>query len=319
VTEITLLVLFAFLVLVAWATLFLPTHAVHWQHEAYMIPGQFEYHRPETLQMAIGLLSELGEESRVIAGGHSLIPMMKLRLAMPEHLIDLAQISDLKFITVSEGNVKIGAMTTQHELVTSEELAAAAPIIRETALQIADPQIRYQGTIGGNVANGDPGNDMPALMQCLDASFTLVGPEGEREVKAREFYEAAYFTVRDDLEILSAVSFPVSSGGYAYEKQKRKIGDYATAAAAVVLTMENGRCSYASIALTNLADTPIFCEAAAQLLVGTAVDADAIKAAVKSCIESIEPVEDNRGPVEFKKHAASMVTRRAIELALSRS
>ena len=283
-----------------------------------MIPGQFEYHRPETLQTAIGLLSELGEESRVIAGGHSLIPMMKLRLAMPEHLIDLAQIGDLKYIKVSDDKVEIGAMSTQHELIASEELAAAAPIIRETALQIADPQIRYQGTIGGNVANGDPGNDMPALMQCLDASFTLVGPDGERVVNAREFYEAAYFTARDDLEILSAVSFPVSGGGYAYEKQKRKIGDYATAAAAVVLKMDNGSCSYASIALTNLADTPIYCEEASAMLVGSTVDADAIKSAVKSCIDSIEPVEDNRGPVDFKKHAASMVTKRAIERALSR-
>lgn len=283
-----------------------------------MIPGQFEYHRPETLQTAVGLLSELGEESRVIAGGHSLIPMMKLRLAMPEHLIDLAQIDDLKYIRVSGSIIEIGAMTTQHELIVNEELASAAPIIRETALQIADPQIRYQGTIGGNVANGDPGNDMPALMQCLDASFTLVGPDGARTVKAREFYEAAYFTARDDLEILSAISFPVTGGGYAYEKQKRKIGDYATAAAAVVLKMDNGSCSYAAIALTNLADTPIYCEAAATILLGSRVDAEVIKNAVKSGIDSIEPVEDNRGPVDFKKHAASMVTRRAIERALSR-
>lgn len=283
-----------------------------------MIPGQFEYHRPDDLQAAVGLLSELGEDSRVIAGGHSLIPMMKLRLAMPEHLIDLGRIRDLRYIRVSAESVEIGAMTTQHELINHTDLTNAVPIVKETALQIADPQIRYQGTIGGNVANGDPGNDMPALMQCLDASFTLVGPDGERTVKAREFYEAAYFTARDDLEILSAVSFPVTGGGYAYEKQKRKIGDYATAAAAVVLTMEDGKCAHASLALTNLADTPIFCDSAAQLLVGSAVDTATINQAVKSCIDSTEPVEDNRGPVEFKKHAAGMVTRRAIERALSR-
>lgn len=284
-----------------------------------MIPGQFEYHRPDTLQKAVGLLSELGEESRIIAGGHSLIPMMKLRLAMPEHLIDLAQISDLKYINVSNGVVKIGAMTTQHELISDESLTTAAPIVKETALQIADPQIRYQGTIGGNVANGDPGNDMPALMQCLDATYTLLGPDGERDVKAREFYEAAYFTVRDDLEILSAISFPVPTGGYAYEKQKRKIGDYATAAAAILLTMADGKCTQASIALTNLADTPIYCGDAAAILVGSAMDDETIERAVQSCIASIEPVEDNRGPVEFKIHAASMVTKRAIKLALSRS
>lgn len=283
-----------------------------------MIPGQFEYHRPETLSSAIGLLSEYGDDSRVIAGGHSLIPMMKLRLAMPEHLIDLAKIEDLKFIRIESNTVTIGAMTTQHELIVDDELFSAAPIVRETALQIADPQIRYQGTVGGNVANGDPGNDMPALMQCLNACFHLVGPDGERQVPAREFYEAAYFTARDDLEILIAVSFPVTSSGYAYEKQKRKIGDYATAAAAVLLQMDNGACSRASIALTNLADTPVYCEQAAAILLGSALDDVTIGRAVKSCIDDIEPVEDNRGPVEFKRHAAGMVTRRAIERALSR-
>ena len=283
-----------------------------------MIPGQFEYHRPDTLQSAIGLLSELGDDSRVIAGGHSLIPMMKLRLAMPEHLIDLARIDALKFIEITKDSVIIGAMTTQHELISHAQLTKAAPIIRETSLQIADPQIRYQGTVGGNVANGDPGNDMPALMQCLDATFTLVGPDGERDVAAREFYEAAYFTARDDLEILTAVKFPQVSCGYAYEKQKRKIGDYATAAAAVMLQMDDGKCSYASIALTNLADTPIFCDQAVASLAGTSLDSATLDHAVQLCVDSIEPVEDNRGPVEFKRHAAGMVTRRAIERAMSR-
>ena len=145
-----------------------------------MITGNFEYHAPESVPAAVGLLSELGDDARVVAGGHSLIPMMKLRLAMPEHLIDLRKISDLSYIQVDGDIVHIGAMTTQHELINSDALRTAAPIIAETSLQVADPQIRYKGTIGGNVANGDPGNDYPALMQCLDASFTLVGPDGER-------------------------------------------------------------------------------------------------------------------------------------------
>jgi carbon-monoxide dehydrogenase medium subunit len=209
-------------------------------------------------------------------------------------------------------------MVTQHELINHAELARVAPIIAETSLQIADPQIRYVGTVGGNIANGDPGNDMPALMQCLDASFTLAGPDGEREVAAREFYEAAYFTARDDLEILTSISFPVCKGGHAYEKQKRKIGDYATAAAAVLLQMDGGQCTLASIALTNMADTPIFCEDAVQILLGSSVDKAAVDKAVVACIDATEPVEDNRGPVDFKKHAAAMVTRRAIARALSR-
>ncbi len=285
-----------------------------------MIPGSFEYHQPDSLDAAVGLLGELGEDARVIAGGHSLIPMMKLRLAMPEHLVDLKAITNLKHITVENGAISIGAMTTQAELIDSAELALAAPIIKETAVQIADPQIRYQGTIGGNVANGDPGNDMPALMQCLNAAFTLQGPNGEREVNARDFYEAAYFTARDDLEILTGVKFSACTGGYAYEKQKRKIGDYATAAAAVLLTKgADGGCAHASIALTNLADTPLYCEDASTSLMQTGVNAASIDSAVKSCMSIIEPVDDNRGPAEFKKHAAAMVLKRAIELAWSRA
>ena len=283
-----------------------------------MITGKFEYHAPESLPAAVGLLSDLGDDARVIAGGHSLIPMMKLRLATPEHLIDLRKITDLAYIRIDGETVRIGAMTTQHALIEDAALRTAAPIIAETSLQVADPQIRYKGTIGGNVANGDPGNDYPALMQCLDASFTLVGPDGERTVAAREFYEAAYFTARDDLEILTEVSFPVWHGGYAYEKQKRKIGDYATAASAVLLSKAgDGTCSKASIAMTNLADTPIYCDAAAAVLTGSSMDADSIEQAVKESVAVIEPVDDNRGPVEFKKHAASIILKRAINRAWS--
>jgi len=177
-----------------------------------MITGNFAYHQPNSVPEAVTLLKNLGDEARVIAGGHSLIPAMKLRLAMPEHLIDLQGCAELKNITVAGGEVRIGAMTTQAELIASNELHNAAPIIRETSLQIADPQVRYLGTIGGNVANGDPGNDLPALMQCLDATFVLHGPDGERSVQAREFYEAAYFTARDDLEILTEVRFSECTG-----------------------------------------------------------------------------------------------------------
>ncbi len=284
-----------------------------------MITGTFEYHQPESLPAAVTLLSQLGDEARVIAGGHSLIPMMKLRLATPEHLIDLQAIDTLKSISIDGGSVRVGAMVTQSDLITHEALFTAAPIVRETALQIADPQVRYMGTIGGNVANGDPGNDMPALMQCLDATFTLVGPDGERTVAAREFYEAAYFTARDDLEILTEVSFSACTGGYAYEKQKRKIGDYATAAAAVLLTKNADGCSHAAIALTNLADTPIYCEDASQQLMTHGVSDSSIRDAVTSAMGQIDPVDDNRGPAEFKKHAAAIILDRAIRNAWARA
>ena len=280
-----------------------------------MIPAAFEYHRPADLASAIGLLESHGDEARVVAGGHSLIPMMKLRMAEFAHLVDLAGIADLKGIHVDDGTVRIGAMTTQHDLIASEALAAAAPIVRDAAKQIADPQVRYMGTLGGNVANGDPGNDMPGLMQCLDATFHLSGPSGERGVAARDFYEAAYMTAREDDEILTAVSFAVPQGGQSYVKQKRKIGDYATAAAAVILQKDGGSCAGASIAMTNLADTPVLCEAAAAALTGSAVDEAAIKAAVAGMQDAIDPVEDNRGPVEFKKHVAGVILARAIARA----
>jgi carbon-monoxide dehydrogenase medium subunit len=208
-----------------------------------MIPGPFAYHRPESVADAIALLVDLGDEARPLAGGHSLIPMMKLRLATPDHLIDLAGIGDLKGISRAGERVVIRAMTTQQELLTSDVIASSLPILHETALLIADPQVRYRGTLGGNVANGDPGNDMPALMMMLGAAYVLEGPEGERTVAARDFYQGAYFTALEPGEILTSISIPVplAGHGYAYEKLKRKIGDYATAAAAVVLTMKGGK------------------------------------------------------------------------------
>ncbi|MEX0408992.1 xanthine dehydrogenase family protein subunit M [Aquibium sp. LZ166] len=284
-----------------------------------MIPDKFDYHRPESVQDAVALLARYGEAARAIAGGHSLIPMMKLRMADVSHLVDLQAIGALKGIAVDGGTITIGAMTTQHELIASEPLARAAPILREAALQIADPQVRYVGTVGGNVANGDPGNDMPGLMQCLDATYVLTGSGGTREVTARDFYEAAYFTARADDELLVAIRFAAPRGGHAYEKQKRKIGDYATAAAAVLIAMEGGTCSAASIAMTNLSDTPVYCADAVDALVGTRLDAAALDAAVAAMQGAIDPQEDNRGPVDFKKHVAGVVLRRAIARAASRA
>ncbi|SLN42429.1 FAD binding domain-containing protein [Ruegeria meonggei] len=276
-----------------------------------MIPAGFEYHRPGDIASAIGILQQHGDEARVIAGGHSLIPMMKLRMAEMGHLVDLQAIDELKGIEVGADTVSLGAMVTQHELITHDGLASAIPLIREAALQIADPQVRYMGTVGGNVANGDPGNDMPGLMQCLNATFDLSGPDGNRSVAARDFYEAAYFTARDDEEILTRISIPVPGAGVgqAYEKQKRKIGDYATAAAAVMVG--NGQ---ASVAMTNLADTPIWSDAASAALAAGNVDA-----CVAAMLDAIDPVEDNRGPVEFKKHVAAVMLRRAIARAQSRA
>lgn len=284
-----------------------------------MIPAPFDYHRPSDLKGVLALLQEHGDEARVIAGGHSLIPMMKLRMAEVPHLIDLQSIDSLKAISIAGTKVTIGAMVTQHDIIDHADLGRVAPILKETSLQIADPQVRYMGTVGGNVANGDPGNDMPGLMQCLDATIHLIGPNGTREVAARDYYEAAYMTARDDDEVLTAISFDAPAGGYAYEKQKRKIGDYATAAAAVTIRKAGGKVSYASIAMTNLSDTPVWSEAAGAALEGTACEAAAIKAAVAAMLDDIDPTEDNRGPVAFKRHVAGIILTRAITRAWDRA
>ena len=284
-----------------------------------MIPAAFDYYRPKDMAGVLSILEEHGDDARVMAGGHSLIPMMKLRMADVPHLIDLQDVGGMSDIEVGADSIRIGALVTQADIIDHAGLTDAAPILREAALQIADPQVRYMGTVGGNVANGDPGNDMPGLMQCLDAVFTVVGADGERDIPAREFYEAAYMTAREDDEVLTAVTIPTPQGGYAYEKQKRKIGDYATAAAAVQIVKEGGACVSASIAMTNLSDIPVFSEDAGAALVGTTVDEAALASAVTAMLGDIDPSEDNRGPVAFKNHVAGIILRRAVERAWSRA
>jgi carbon-monoxide dehydrogenase medium subunit len=270
---------------------------------------------------AVKLLASLGDDARPLAGGHSLIPMMKLRLAQPEHLVDLGRIADLKGIRQDGGDIVIGAMTTQAEIIGSALLKEKAPILIEAAKVIADPQVRYAGTIGGNVANGDPGNDMPGLMLCLDARYTLAGPSGARQVPAREFYEAAFFTKLQAGEILTELRFaaPPAGHGWAYEKLKRKIGDYAVAAAAVTLTLSGGKCASASIALTNVGQTPLLAVDAAKALVGSSVDSAAIDAAAKAATAISDPVADTRGPKEYRQSVLGVMVRRAIERAKSRA
>ena len=282
-----------------------------------MIPGPFTYHRPESVADAVKLLIELGDEARPLAGGHSLIPMMKLRLATPDHLVDLAGIGDLKRIVRDGDRIVIGAMTTQHELLASETIASCLPILHETALLIADPQVRYRGTVGGNVANGDPGNDMPGLMLTLGTNYTLEGPNGNRTIAAHEFYQGAYFTAIEPGEILTSVSIPVppTGHGHAYEKLKRKIGDYATAAAAVVLTMAGGRVATCSIGLTNLSETALLAEDAAAAVIGTTLDDASLKKATEAARAIMNPAGDGRGPPEYRKHVGGIMVERALRRA----
>jgi aerobic carbon-monoxide dehydrogenase medium subunit len=289
--------------------------------ELIMIPGPFNYHRPATTADAIKLLSDLGDDARPLAGGHSLVPMMKLRLATPEHLVDLHGIVGLKGIRRDGANIVIGAMTTQHELLASSDIARSLPILQETALLIADPQVRYRGTIGGNVANGDPGNDMPALMMTLGATYHLEGPTGARTVAAADFYQGAYFTALEPGELVTSVSVPVpvDGHGYAYEKLKRKVGDYATAAAAVILTKAGGKVATCKIGLTNLSETPLSADDAASAVIGTALDDVSLKKAAAAAVAIMAPAADSRGPVEYRKHVGGIMVMRALQRAFAKA
>lgn len=286
-----------------------------------MIPANFAYHSPSSVQEAVALLAELGDEARPLAGGHSLIPMMKLRLAAPEALVDLSRIGELKGVREEGAEVVIGAMTTQHQLLQDPILAAKVPLIPETSAVIADPQIRYRGTLGGNVANGDPGNDMPAVMMTLDATYTLAGPNGTRAVKAREFYQGAYFTAAEDGEILTAVRIPTppAGAGHAYEKLKRKVGDYATAAAAVQLTMKAGTVETIAIGLTNVSETPLLAEDAMAILAGSRLEPEVVDRAIAAAEAITNPASDGRGPAEYRTAMAGVMLRRALARAAARA
>lgn len=287
-----------------------------------MIPGSFTYHRPQSIGEASALLASLGDEARPLAGGHSLIPMMKLRMATPQHLVDLAGIAELKGVTVANGAIVIGAMTTQAELLASDIVKAQVPILIETSLMIADPQVRYCGTIGGNVANGDPGNDMPAVMMALGASYRLVGPGGaERLVPARDFYQGAYFTDLQPGEVLASVVAPIPprGHGYAYEKMKRKIGDYATAAAAVILSRRNEAIADCTITLTNVGETALVADEAARVVLGSALDPATLKQAARAAEAIASPATDGRGTAAYRTKVAGAMVARALRRAFDRA
>ena len=286
-----------------------------------MIPPVFEYHAPRSVDAAIQLLGSLGADAKLLAGGHSLLPMMKLRFADPKHLIDLGKISSLRGITQVGNEIHIGAMTTEHELLNSALLADKLPLLVEGAGWIADPQIRYKGTIGGDISHGDPGNDHPALMLALDASFVLAGPQGERVVKADGFFLGLYSTLLEPAEILTQIRVPIpaqGSGG-SYQKLKRKTGDFATAAAAVMLQVQGGRIARARIALTNVGPTPLQAHAAEAALVGKTIDDTCLNEAARLAMSICDPAPDQRGDAEYKRAMCGEMTRRALQVAHARA
>ena len=264
-----------------------------------MIPGAFAYHRPKSVSEAVALLADLGEDARPLGRRAQPHPDDEAAARGAGASRRPAGIADLKGISADGGDIVIGAMTTQHEIIASELLAAKVPILRETSLQIADPQVRYVGTLGGNVANGDPGNDMPAVMMALDATYQLAGKGGERAASpARDFYQGAYVTALAAGRDPDRDPHPVPPGrhGYAYEKLKRKIGDYATAAAAVVLTLTAAR----SRVLRHRPHQRRRTRRSSprrrrRILVGSALDAATVKRAVAAAEAITSPASDRRG------------------------
>jgi len=286
-----------------------------------MIPREFEYHAPKTVPDALGLLKQFGDEAKLLAGGHSLLPMMKMRFAEPAHLIDLGKIRELKGIREDGGTVRIGAMTTENELIWSKLLQDKCPLLVEGARLISDPQVRYKGTIGGDIAHGDPGNDHPALMLVLGASFVLKAATGERVVPADGFFTGSYATLLKPGEIMTEIRIPVPAPntGYCYAKLKRKIGDFATAAAAVTLRMKGETVQEVAIALTNVGACVLRARAAEDSLRGKAMNDASIAEAARLAMSICDPAVDQRGDAEYKTAMAGEMTQRALRTARSRA
>ena len=286
-----------------------------------MIPRQFEYHAPQSLPDAIALLQKYGDTAKLLAGGHSLLPMMKIRFAEPAHLVDLGKIADLRGIREKGKELRIGAMTTENDLIWSTIVQEKCPLLVEAARLIADPQVRYKGTLGGDISHGDPANDHPAIMLALGASFVLQGSGGERVVAADDFFFGLYSTELKPDEVLTEIRIPVPAKGtgWCYAKLKRKTGDFATAAAAVLLSMKRDKVKEVSIALTNAGATALRAREAEDSLRGKKFDDAAIADAAQAAMSICDPVEDQRGSVEYKTAMSGEMTRRALLTARERA
>ena len=287
-----------------------------------MIPPSFEYLRPKTIPEAIKMLEQHGEAAKILSGGQSLIPMMKLRLARPGYLIDINRIAGLSYIREEGGYLKIGGLTREAELELSPLVRSKYPILADTTHVIADPQVRNLSTVGGNLAHGDPANDHPATMIALGAEVVANGPKGERVLPIESFFVSLFLTALAPDEILTEIRVPIPpprSAG-AYLKLERKVGDFATAAVAAQLTLdEKGACQRAGIALTNVGATPVKAKKAEAVLDGREVDDATVTRAAELAAEEAEPSSDLRGPAEYKRGLVKELARRALTLARDRA
>ena len=287
-----------------------------------MIPPSFEYLRPKTVPEAVAMLQQHGDEAKILSGGQSLIPMMKLRLARPGVLIDINRISGLSYVKEEGGYLKIGGLTREAEMESSPLVRSKYPILLDTAHVIADPQVRNMATVGGNLAHGDPANDHPATMVALGAQVIATGPKGERVIPIEDFFVSLFATALQHEEILTEIRIPVppARSGGAYFKLERKVGDFATVAVAAQLTLdEKGVCHKVGIGLTNVGPTPVKARKAEEFLRGKDSDESNIAQAAQLAADESTPSPDLRGPVEYKKGLVKELAKRALTRALGRA
>lgn len=286
-----------------------------------MIPASFDYHAPKTLPEALALLGQFGEEAKVLSGGQSLLPLLKLRFAQPAHLVDIGRIPGLDYLKEEGGVLKIGALLREAALESSDLVRSRYPILADTAAVIADPIVRNLATVCGNLAHGDPANDHPATMLALGAEVVVTGTKGTRTIPIAQFFTGLFTTALGPAEVLTEIRIPAppAGSGGAYVKLERKVGDFATAGAAAFLAIKGGVVERAGIGLTNVGPTPIKATAAEAFLAGKKPDEAAFAEAGRLAGAATKPGADRRGSVEYKKEMARVLTVRALRKAAQRA
>ncbi|HET6500363.1 MAG TPA: xanthine dehydrogenase family protein subunit M [Amycolatopsis sp.] len=282
------------------------------------VPAQFQYEKATSVEHAVRLLGKYGPESRIVAGGHSLLPMMKLRLAQPEALIDINDLEELARISVEEHMLCIGALVRHAQLLASAVAGEHFPIFHDAERVIADPVVRNRGTIGGSLCQADPSEDLSAVFAAVRGEAVIRGPDGQRVVGVREFFAGPYQTVLGDEEILTQLRVPIRSSASAYEKVERRAGDWATAAAGAELLLEGDQVAAAGIGLTSVGATNFHAPEAEEFLVGGPAGDARFDQAGAVAAEHCSPVADQRGPVDYKRHLAATLVTRALMRARTR-
>lgn len=285
-----------------------------------MHPYPFTYHRASSVDDALNLLQEYPDDGKVVAGGHSLLPAMKLRLAQPGHLIDISRLTELRGITRDGGTVTIGALTTHAEIEASDVLRGACPLLPEAAHVVGDQQVRNRGTIGGVLAHADPAADYPAVVLALDATIIAVGPTGEREIAAGDFFQGFLTTALRPDELVTAIEIPVAGAdtGSSYQKLANHASGYAVVGVAAVVTIEAGKIASARVGITGAADHAYRAAGVEQALAGAAPDEETFKAAAAQAVEGIDVLDDLHAPADYRGRVARNLTRRALQVAVGR-